>query len=172
MKGKIVIVILFGIQNREHRIFRLHYNSGSLKHEGGCAETVSWLYFQGSVYLGSTTEQTWQESRQYCQKRGADLTIISSVQEQTFVATSFTERRWIGLTASQSREWIWVDGSQLNTRFTQFWDSGEPNNKHNDEFCVETNYNGDTWNDEGCYEKRLSCSSTRVSISACDTKTP
>uniref|UniRef100_A0A3B4BHY8 C-type lectin domain-containing protein n=1 Tax=Periophthalmus magnuspinnatus TaxID=409849 RepID=A0A3B4BHY8_9GOBI len=124
-------------------------------------ERFCWLYFQGSVYLGSTTEQTWQESRQYCQKRGADLTIISSVQEQTFVATSFTERRWIGLTASQSREWIWVDGSQLNTRF---WDSGEPNNKHNDEFCVETNYNGDTWNDEGCYEKRLCICQKRMTF--------
>ncbi|XP_055007522.1 CD209 antigen-like protein D [Boleophthalmus pectinirostris] len=114
-----------------------------------------WMYFQGSLYLGSTTEQSWQESRKYCQERGADLIIISSDQEQTFVST-FRGHRWIGLTATQSkpRQWRWVDGSQLNTRF---WASGEPNNKHNVEFCVETNFRGigNTWNDLSCSEKRL-----------------
>ncbi|XP_055007351.1 CD209 antigen-like protein 2 [Boleophthalmus pectinirostris] len=114
-----------------------------------------WMYFQGSVYLGSTTARSWQESRQYCQERGADLTIITSVQAQTFVGT-FRGRRWIGLTANQSepREWRWVDGSQLNT---SFWASGEPNNEYNEEFCAETNFRHalNSWNDESCSYRLL-----------------
>ncbi|XP_055007521.1 CD209 antigen-like protein C isoform X2 [Boleophthalmus pectinirostris] len=112
-----------------------------------------WVYFQGSVYLGSITEQSWEQSRQYCQERGADLIIIKSDQEQTFAST-FTGHRWIGLTATQSepRQWRWVDGSQLNTRF---WASGEPNNKYN-EYCTETKTKntGKGWNDLKCSEKR------------------
>ncbi|XP_055008161.1 CD209 antigen-like protein D isoform X2 [Boleophthalmus pectinirostris] len=121
-----------------------------------------WVYFQGSVYLGSTIEQSWEESRQYCQQRGADLIIINSDQEQTFAST-FSGRRWIGLTATQSepRQWRWVDGSQLNTRF---WYSGEPNNSYNDEFCVETKGTGNTWNDEGCYEKLLCICQKRLTF--------
>ncbi|XP_055007519.1 CD209 antigen-like protein 2 isoform X2 [Boleophthalmus pectinirostris] len=123
-----------------------------------------WVYFQGSVYLGSTTAQSWEQSRQYCQQRGADLIIITSVQEQTFAST-FSGRRWIGLTATQSepRKWRWVDGSQLNTRF---WYSGEPNNEHNDEFCVETNFRGtgNTWNDESCTEKLLCICQKRLTF--------
>ncbi|KAJ0059066.1 hypothetical protein NL108_007438 [Boleophthalmus pectinirostris] len=123
-----------------------------------------WVYFQGSVYLGSTTAQSWEQSRQYCQQRGADLIIITSVQEQTFAST-FSGRRWIGLTATQSerRKWRWVDGSQLNTRF---WYSGEPNNKDNHEFCVETNFRGtgNTWNDESCTEKLLCICQKRLTF--------
>ncbi|XP_055007349.1 C-type mannose receptor 2-like [Boleophthalmus pectinirostris] len=114
-----------------------------------------WVYFQGSAYLGSTTAQSWEQSRQYCQERGGDLIIITSVQEQTF-ASRFRGHRWIGLNATQSepREWRWVDGSQLNT---SFWHTGEPNNKDNDEFCVETFVNGTEkrWNDLKLMETRV-----------------
>ncbi|KAK7925840.1 hypothetical protein WMY93_008150 [Mugilogobius chulae] len=78
-----------------------------------------WVYFQGSLYLGSTSEMTWQESRQYCQQRGADLSIITSVQEQTFAQVTFKDNIWIGLTdLEQEGLWKWVDGSLLDTRFT------------------------------------------------------
>ncbi|KAK7891332.1 hypothetical protein WMY93_023295 [Mugilogobius chulae] len=47
--------------------------------------TISgWKYFRGSMYLGSDTEQSWYESRKYCQQRGADLIIINNAQEQVW----------------------------------------------------------------------------------------
>uniref|UniRef100_A0A3B4AFV5 C-type lectin domain-containing protein n=1 Tax=Periophthalmus magnuspinnatus TaxID=409849 RepID=A0A3B4AFV5_9GOBI len=113
-----------------------------------------WLYFQGSVYLGSTTEQTWQESRQYCQKRGADLTIISSVQEQKFAHSTFKGRRWIGLSdLEQEGVWKWVDGSLVRTRF---WTRGEPNNLNNED-CGEMNFKNElkNWNDHLCTDRKL-----------------
>ncbi|KAK7925833.1 hypothetical protein WMY93_008143 [Mugilogobius chulae] len=64
---------------------------------------------------------TWQESRQYCQQRGADLSIITSVQEQEFARVAFKEHRWIGLSdLEQEGVWKWVDGSQMNTS-ESFW---------------------------------------------------
>ncbi|KAJ0012086.1 hypothetical protein NQD34_013061 [Periophthalmus magnuspinnatus] len=113
-----------------------------------------WLYFQGSVYLGSTTEQTWQKSRQYCQKRGADLTIINSVQEQEFECLHFPENRWIGLSdIEQEGIWKWVDGSLLNI---SFWSTDEPNDANSNEDCGEIKYRGTlrNWNDLRCAEKR------------------
>uniref|UniRef100_A0A8C6X061 C-type lectin domain-containing protein n=1 Tax=Neogobius melanostomus TaxID=47308 RepID=A0A8C6X061_9GOBI len=45
-------------------------------------EKKGWQYFKGSWYLQSTTKQSWNESRKFCQEKGADLIIINSIQEQ------------------------------------------------------------------------------------------
>ncbi|XP_055769394.1 C-type lectin domain family 12 member B-like [Salvelinus fontinalis] len=37
-----------------------------------------WRYFDSSLYFLSTETKTWEESRQDCQERGADLVIINS----------------------------------------------------------------------------------------------
>ncbi|KAK7925832.1 hypothetical protein WMY93_008142 [Mugilogobius chulae] len=79
-----------------------------------------WVYFQGSLYLGSSTEQSWNESRQYCQQRGADLSIITSVQEQNFARATFNDSRWIGLSdLEQEGVWKWslISGSSVCPEF-------------------------------------------------------
>ena len=47
-------------------------------------ETEGWRYANGSVYYRSSVRKSWQESRDYCQQRGADLVIINSTEEQVF----------------------------------------------------------------------------------------
>ncbi|KAK7891338.1 hypothetical protein WMY93_023301 [Mugilogobius chulae] len=75
-----------------------------------------WVYFNGSMYLKSNKKQNWQESRKYCQQRGADLIIINNVQEQLFATGTFGKLIWIGLSdLEQEGVWRWVDGSLLNT---------------------------------------------------------
>ncbi|CAL1612103.1 unnamed protein product [Knipowitschia caucasica] len=109
-----------------------------------------WIYFSESVYLGSTTERNWSESRQFCQDQGADLVIITSVQEKDFISSIYKDRRWIGLSDLQEEGvWRWVDGTKLTT---SFWMSGEPNDTGTGEDCVEINYKGQLgrWNDENC----------------------
>uniref|UniRef100_A0AAV2MFT9 C-type lectin domain-containing protein n=1 Tax=Knipowitschia caucasica TaxID=637954 RepID=A0AAV2MFT9_KNICA len=111
-----------------------------------------WMSFSGSLYLGSTTKRNWFESRQFCQDQGADLAIITNVQEKDFISSIYKDRRWIGLSDMQEEGvWRWVDGTKLTT---SFWMSSEPSNdwRNKGEDCVEINYNGQLgkWNDANC----------------------
>ncbi|XP_053335428.1 CD209 antigen-like protein E [Clarias gariepinus] len=103
----------------------------------------------------SNEYKNWTESRQDCIKRGADLVIINSREEQEFIIKQVNGKiqAWIGLSDRETEgEWKWVDGTPLTT---EFWASGEPNNGGGDENCVEF-YSGDTgnfWNDLKCFTK-------------------
>uniref|UniRef100_A0A3B3RJM5 C-type lectin domain-containing protein n=1 Tax=Paramormyrops kingsleyae TaxID=1676925 RepID=A0A3B3RJM5_9TELE len=81
-----------------------------------------WTRFGTRLYYFSYVTKNWQESRQDCKNRGADLIIINSQQEQvgeesrTMDIILHTEA-WIGL-IDREREgtWKWVDGTPLTTR--------------------------------------------------------
>ncbi|XP_049900130.1 CD209 antigen-like protein A isoform X2 [Epinephelus moara] len=45
-----------------------------------------WVYFRHSFYFVSTTTKSWQDSRDDCLQRGADLVIINSKEEQLLEA--------------------------------------------------------------------------------------
>ncbi|XP_073319992.1 uncharacterized protein [Pagrus major] len=93
-----------------------------------------WIYFSGSFYYISSTTKTWQESRDDCLQRGADLMIINSKEEQSFTR-QLKDDLWIGLTDTETEgTWKWVDGTPLNT---SYWLDGEPNNAGQAEDCGE-----------------------------------
>ncbi|XP_031675079.1 C-type lectin domain family 4 member E [Oncorhynchus kisutch] len=89
------------------------------KINGSCPE--GWRRFGCSCYYLSTEKKSWEESRQDCLERGADLVIINSKEEQTFIngfeSVNFS---WIGLTDSVTEgTWKWVDGTPLTT--PRYW---------------------------------------------------
>ncbi|XP_053335440.1 C-type lectin domain family 6 member A-like [Clarias gariepinus] len=71
--------------------------------------------FSYSLYFISNEEKSWTESREDCIKRGADLVIINSQDEQVFIAKQLQgNRAWIGLSDSDKEGvWKWVDGTLL-----------------------------------------------------------
>ncbi|KAL7841310.1 hypothetical protein SRHO_G00250010 [Serrasalmus rhombeus] len=88
-------------------------------------------------------------------KRGADLVIINSREEQEFITKAFgSSEAWIGLTDMEKEgDWKWVDNSRLTT---EFWWTGEPNDFGGNEDCAITGYRGagserlSTWADYRC----------------------
>ncbi|XP_021475417.1 CD209 antigen-like protein A [Oncorhynchus mykiss] len=116
--------------------------------EQHCQE--GWRYFDYKFYFLSTEKKTWEESRQDCLERGADLVIINSREEQTFVFNLHL-RAWIGLSDSVTEgTWKWVDGTPLTTGY---WGKGQPDDRGQED-CAEIYYGQDdpvkTWNDDKC----------------------
>uniref|UniRef100_A0A3B3DF61 C-type lectin domain-containing protein n=1 Tax=Oryzias melastigma TaxID=30732 RepID=A0A3B3DF61_ORYME len=118
-----------------------------------------WQYLNGSLYYVSTTTANWQESRNDCLSKGADLVVINDAAENVSalifqvlltLSPSFL-LLWIGLSDRQSEgHWIWQDGTSLGE---SFWQPGEPNSySGRDEDCVEIrNFNDENnWNDLVC----------------------
>ncbi|XP_071263142.1 CD209 antigen-like protein E isoform X1 [Salvelinus alpinus] len=120
---------------------------------------LGWNKFESCWYFVSTERETWSESREDCLEREADLVIINSREEQTYLF-SLKKGVWIGLTDSETEgSWKWVDGTPLNT---SYWGSNEPskvgdhsNNQEKD--CVELRDGKDQpekiWNDSKCDKK-------------------
>uniref|UniRef100_A0A8P4G2U7 C-type lectin domain-containing protein n=1 Tax=Dicentrarchus labrax TaxID=13489 RepID=A0A8P4G2U7_DICLA len=123
-----------------------------------CAQP-GWVYFRGSFYQVSSLKKSWQQSRDDCLQKGADLLIINSREEQVSFCVSlflneiftnkFKKYMWIGLTDSETEgRWKWVDGTPLTI---SYWASGEPNGKKG-ENCgdIKSHDAENSWNDEGC----------------------
>ncbi|XP_007570637.1 snaclec coagulation factor IX/factor X-binding protein subunit A-like isoform X1 [Poecilia formosa] len=75
-----------------------------------------WTLFQHRCYLFHEDGWfTWQEARQLCQDRHADLVVIDNLEEPEFISnrTDFyfdkNHGYWLGLNQTGS-SWVWVDG--------------------------------------------------------------
>ncbi|XP_047460875.1 CD209 antigen-like protein A [Mugil cephalus] len=79
---------------------------------------IEWKRFRCSCYYISTEMKTWTDSREDCQKRGADLVIINNKEEQEYVS-KINEHgdSWIGLESVKTKDWgrtwswTWLDRS-------------------------------------------------------------
>ncbi|XP_019129359.2 CD209 antigen-like protein E [Larimichthys crocea] len=103
--------------------------------------------FNNSFYYISSQYKSWDDSRQDCKDRGADLVIINSKEEQEFI-NSLRKHVWIGLTDREEQDtWRWVDGSVLNS--TGFWGQGQPSGRKD---CVSIYWYTmeRSWNTEPC----------------------
>ncbi|XP_070845608.1 CD209 antigen-like [Chaetodon trifascialis] len=110
--------------------------------------TFGWTYFKGSFYHISSTKKNWQQSRDDCLQKGADLIIINSKEEENF-AKHFKKCLWIGLTDTETEgKWKWVDGTPLTE---SYWGYREPNGGRS-ENCGDIQFFSaeNSWNDEAC----------------------
>ncbi|XP_021026341.1 CD209 antigen-like protein D isoform X2 [Mus caroli] len=139
-------------------------------HDGLCQPCPrDWTFFNGSCYFFSKSQRNWNNSITACQELGAQLVIIETDEEQTFLQQTSKARgpTWMGLSDMHNEAtWHWVDGSPLSPSFTQYWNRGEPNNV-GDEDCAE--FSGNGWNDLRC-DNSLFWICKKVSTSSCTTK--
>ncbi|XP_040587523.1 CD209 antigen-like protein C [Mesocricetus auratus] len=107
-----------------------------------------WTLFQGNCYFFSTFQQTWKDSVTACKEVGAQLVVIKSDEEQSFLQQTSKKKgnTWMGLSdLKQEGTWLWVDGSPL--KWGKYWSPREPNNLGNED-CTGFSDNG--WNDNLC----------------------
>ncbi|XP_041708589.1 CD209 antigen-like protein E isoform X1 [Coregonus clupeaformis] len=71
-----------------------------------------WLHFESSCYFLSRDRLNWDESRDECKKRGADLAVITNKTVQTFLTAKGNLMYWIGL-RQRTRNWVWVNNTAL-----------------------------------------------------------
>uniref|UniRef100_A0A8C1UF40 Zmp:0000000937 n=1 Tax=Cyprinus carpio TaxID=7962 RepID=A0A8C1UF40_CYPCA len=110
--------------------------------------TDEWIYYQSSFYHLSTERKNWDDSRQDCQKRGADLIIINNREENEFVM-KITDKRefWIGLTYKEvEASWKWVDSTHMTSGFWAFGEHPGLTIKN----CVVTSWPFLGWHDVIC----------------------
>ena len=121
----------------------------------GCP--ASWAASKDSCYfIVSTTYTTMGDAWQKCQGMNANLPIINSAEENTFISDLLnregSKRAWIGLRRNTSdSKFYWVDGTPIEGNYDS-WGSGEPNNYDNNENCthVVVHPSHPVWNDIAC----------------------
>ncbi|XP_036022677.1 CD209 antigen-like protein B [Onychomys torridus] len=109
-----------------------------------------WTFLLGNCYFFSKSQRNWNNAVKACQEVEAQLVIIESDEEQTFLQQTSKAKgpTWMGLSdLKKEATWLWVDGSPLASRFQKYWNRGEPNNVGKED-CVE--FAGDGWNDSKC----------------------
>ncbi|XP_047671735.1 C-type lectin domain family 4 member E-like [Tachysurus fulvidraco] len=106
---------------------------------------IGWKVFRQNIYYISIEKKNWIEHREDCIKRGADLVIVNSREEQEFISKYSN-------TPDTEGTFKWVDSSPLTT---EFWWVGEPNDVARNEDCVIISFRRakshiSTWNDYNC----------------------
>ncbi|XP_045569554.1 C-type lectin domain family 4 member M isoform X1 [Salmo salar] len=119
-----------------------------------------WKKLGSSCYYVSTESKSWEESRQDCRNRGADLVVINSQEQQTLVNWLCGRKNyvWIGLTDSVTEgTWKWVDNTPLTTKY---WNSGETNGGRAENcvyFYSRSSDTGEWWDYDCSYKYRWIC---------------
>uniref|UniRef100_A0A665X4P7 C-type lectin domain-containing protein n=1 Tax=Echeneis naucrates TaxID=173247 RepID=A0A665X4P7_ECHNA len=115
---------------------------------------AGWTKNDCVCYLLSNKSSSWDEGRDDCRARGADLVVIDTLKEQVSILTRNSESAWIGLTdRAEEGHWKWVDGTPLTETF---WEINQPDNgsgrpQYGEEDCAEIRGVGHKlWNDLNC----------------------
>ncbi|XP_053258123.1 CD209 antigen-like isoform X1 [Podarcis raffonei] len=94
-----------------------------------------WIIFSSSFYLFSPELRSWVDSKDKCEREGAQLVSADTdtEEEQFFIDQHVKERRkffWIGLFKDLEGNWKWVSGRLPEA---EYWNFYEPNiERHHD----------------------------------------
>ncbi|XP_024661099.2 CD209 antigen-like protein C [Maylandia zebra] len=111
-----------------------------------------WIMFSHSCYVLSEKLGSWDEGRDDCRSKGADLVVIESLEDKAFISSYIKEYAWIGLNDKEEEgNWKWVDGTPLNLKnwMAKQPDNGGGNPKWGEEDCVQVETDA-SWNDLSC----------------------
>ncbi|KAI4892284.1 hypothetical protein NFI96_012002 [Prochilodus magdalenae] len=154
-------------QNRDLREEKRKLKSQLTNLEDNCGLCLpNWVLMNNTCYFFAVSEtiprKGWAAGRQECTKKGADLLVINSKEEQEFISDSLKALRynlpfsyrngfWMGLKDDQAEGvWKWLNGTIMTDRY---WMEGEPNDDLGIEDCAAvypTTNPMKSWNDVPC----------------------
>lgn len=127
------------------------------------------------TYHYSTDAMTYDEAQKFCQTKYTDLVAIQNKKEIDYLKENIPRHKtyyWIGI-RKISGVWTWVGTNKTLTQEAENWGEDEPNNRKNNEDCVEIYIGREKdpgkWNDDSCKKKKralcytASCNSTLCS---------
>lgn len=127
---KLIGTLLF-LQYSSQILYTSPLNEDSNSNQEGPKDCpIGWVSFGGKCYFFSAQEKTWENSRKDCRQANADLAVVNSEKELTFLKSNTkTTNYFVGLTRSNpSRTWRWINNSNLNQRIFPI--------PHNDHDCA------------------------------------
>ena len=109
----------------------------------------SWINLQGSCYKFSSKALNWNAAKSACEVLRSSLVVINSQTKQQALTSKVSQQVWIGMhrDPKDKSRWLWVDGSRPT--YTN-WNTGEPNNLHEECGMMYNKAHGWKWNDRGC----------------------
>ncbi|XP_077308739.1 L-selectin isoform X4 [Lithobates pipiens] len=127
------------------------------------------------TYHYSTNDMTYDKAQEFCQSKYTDLVAIQNKNEIAYLQENIPKNKyyyWIGIRKING-VWIWVGTNKTLTKEAENWGENEPNNKKNNEDCVEIyigrEKDSGKWNDDSCKKRKralcytASCNSTSCS---------
>ncbi|XP_077013031.1 P-selectin [Tamandua tetradactyla] len=126
------------------------------------------------TYHYSPLAYSWNTSRRYCQTKHTDLVAIQNKKEISHlndVIPYYSSYYWIGI-RKINNVWTWVGTKKNLTKEAENWAENEPNNKQNNQDCVEIYIKSSSapgqWNDEPCGKrKRALCYTSSCQEMSC-----
>ena len=129
-------------------------------------EVAAWTYHY------SNKSYSWNYSRAFCQKYYTDLVAIQNKNEIAYLNEAipyYSSYYWIGI-RKINNQWTWVGTRKTLTEEAENWADNEPNNKKNNQDCVEIYIKSSSapgkWNDEPCGKKKRALCYTGRAFSA------
>ncbi|XP_065792837.1 P-selectin [Muntiacus reevesi] len=117
-------------------------------------EVSAWTYHYNNK------SYSWNYSRAFCQKYYTDLVAIQNKNEIAYLNETvpyYSSYYWIGIRKINNK-WTWVGTKKTLTKEAENWADNEPNNKKNNQDCVEIYIKSPSapgkWNDEPCWKKK------------------
>jgi len=115
--------------------------------KNGCP--YGWSSYGSGCYQVQHSQQSWYDAEHHCQRRGAHLASIHSLDESLFVAGLDPGAMWLGGTdRNHEGHWVWSDGTPFT--FTG-WSWTKPDNTGGQD-CLVTNFRQfpGGWDDVQC----------------------
>ncbi|XP_069318490.1 C-type lectin domain family 5 member A isoform X1 [Eulemur rufifrons] len=81
-----------------------------------------WDFYQGRCFFLSTSESSWNKSKDFCEREGATLAIVNTPEKLKFLQNIVSaEKYFIGLIYQHAeKRWRWINNSAFNGNVTNW----------------------------------------------------